>query len=160
MGRVNGVTMSLEYDAGVWRRDCGFVVWSRHRSEAAARRAARKYANRPGVATLALAAGYRFCNDDVQWIDGDGRSIVPGSDDMVEPTRPRPTMTRSRPGPAISIRASDEVAAALRALPDPYTRSITTLALAAAGRWDLVPERERAWAAEQLEISLKSYKRR
>ena len=66
----------------------------------------------------------------------------------------------TRPGPAISIRASDEVAAALRALPDPYTRSITTLALAAAGRWDLVPERERAWAAERLESSLKSYKRR
>lgn len=76
--------MERAYAAGVWGQEQeaidggGLVVWSRHRSQALAVRAARKYARqqqRDGASAggaLSWSGGWRDADGRVRWIDSDG----------------------------------------------------------------------------------------
>lgn len=71
---------TLKYEAGVWEQDRDLVVLSRHRTQEAAERAARRYARglehggpQAGGA-LSWAGGWREIggDDPTHWVCGDG----------------------------------------------------------------------------------------
>lgn len=73
------------FAAGVWgqqeeREDgVGLIVWSRHRTEAAARRAAIGYARRKGPSAggaLSWAGGHRGPDGATRWLRADGTEIA------------------------------------------------------------------------------------
>ena len=68
---------TLRYSAGVWEQGRsldGFCEWSRHRTEAAAQNAARKYARRhraqvPTGGALSWSGGWREDDGPVEWVN-------------------------------------------------------------------------------------------
>ena len=78
MTTTNTTTTNNRYEAGVWEQGRGFVGWSTHRTETAAAKAARKYAEKQtptAGAALSWAGGVRAPDGDVRWIDRDGETI-------------------------------------------------------------------------------------
>lgn len=68
------------WQAGVWEQGHGFVAWSAHRTEAAARRAAVKYAkqatNQGAGGALSWAGGVTDPGGSVVWFDRDGEVVA------------------------------------------------------------------------------------
>ncbi len=63
--------MAKKYEAGVWEQNTGFVPWSRHSTEAAAKSRARKYAAQriaPTGGALSWSGGVRRPDGTVYWL--------------------------------------------------------------------------------------------
>jgi hypothetical protein len=72
------MTTTKTHEAGVWEQNKGFVAWSKHSSEAAARSAAKKYSRdllMTGPTTggmLSWSGGFREIGEtEVKWIRAD-----------------------------------------------------------------------------------------
>lgn len=74
------------YSAGVWEQNRGFVEWSRHRTPAAARKAAARYAKacRPSTGgALSWSGGVRGPSGVTTWFDARGARVGETVDDVI-----------------------------------------------------------------------------
>lgn len=76
----------MKYESGIWEQDRGLVVWSKHRTQAAAEKAARRYARERqehGPATggaLSWSGGWRSVGGKTTWVRHDGSDPFEGAD--------------------------------------------------------------------------------
>lgn len=72
------------YRAGVWEQSIGLLVWSRHRTQDAARGRAIRYARKqtaPTGGTLSWSGGWSDLEGKIHWVDRDGVEICVTDDD-------------------------------------------------------------------------------